>query len=109
MHNTVINMGSLKPDATYIYERTDGIVYAREFGADPSTRQVVGYESGTEYDPVSGHKIDYDKRTPDGRLLHDHLMESKMWGDIHRLAKTTPALQDALERVIMIYKLVKVK
>jgi hypothetical protein len=36
-------------------------------------------------------------------------MESKMWGDIHRLAKTTPALQDALERVIMIYKLVKVK
>jgi hypothetical protein len=102
-------MGSLKPDATYIYERTDGIVYAREFGADPSTRQVVGYESGPEYDPVSGHKIDYDKRTPDGRSLHEQLMESKMWGDIHRLAKTTPALQDALERVIMIYKLVKVK
>ena len=101
-------MGSLKPDATYIYERTDGIVYAREFGADPSTRQVVGYESGTEYDPVSGHKIDYDKRTPDGRSLHEQLMESKMWGDIHRLAKTTPALQDALERVIMIYKLIKV-
>jgi hypothetical protein len=53
-------MGSLKPDAQYIYERADGIVYAREFGADPSTRQVVGYESGIEYDPVSGHKIDYD-------------------------------------------------
>lgn len=100
-------MGSLKPDTKYIYERAEGIVYAREFGADPSTRQVVGYESGVEYDPISGHKIDYDKRTPDGRPLHEHLMESKMWGEIRRMAKTNPTLQDALERAIMIYKLSK--
>jgi hypothetical protein len=100
-------MGSLKPDTKYIYERSDGIVYAREFGADPSTRQVVGYESGTEYDPVSGHKIDYDKRTPDGRPLHHHLMDSKMWGEIRRAARTNPTLQDALDRVIIIYKLTK--
>jgi len=100
-------MGSLKPDATYIYERADGIVYAREFGADPSTRQVVGYESGIEYDPVSGHKISYDKRTSDGRPLHDHLMEDKLWGQIRRAARTNPTLQDALERAIMIYKLTK--
>jgi hypothetical protein len=100
-------MGSLKPDTKYIYERAEGIVYAREFGADPSTRQVVGYESGIEYDPVSGHKIDYDKRTSDGRPLHEHLMESKMWGEIRRMAKTNPTLQDALDRAIMIYKLSK--
>ena len=100
-------MGSLKPDTKYIYERAEGIVYAREFGADPSTRQVVGYESGVEYDPVSGHKIDYDKRTSDGRPLHEHLMESKMWGEIRRMAKTNPTLQDALDRAIMIYKLSK--
>ena len=100
-------MGSLKPDTKYIYERAEGIVYAREFGADPSTRQVVGYESGVEYDPISGHKIDYDKRTPDGSPLHEHLMESKMWGEIRRMAKTNPTLQDALERAIMIYKLSK--
>ena len=98
------SMGTLKPGATYIYERVGNEVYAREAGADPSTRQLMGYG----YDPVSGHHIDYDSRTSDGRPLHDHLMESKMWGEIHRLAKTTPALQDALERVIMIYKLVKV-
>jgi len=30
-----------------------------------------------------------------------------MWGEIRRLAKTNPTLQDALERVIMIYKLTK--
>jgi len=100
-------MGTLKPDATYIYERSDGIVYAREFGADPSTRQVVGYESGIEYDPVSGHKIDYDSRTVDGRPLYDHIQENKMWGEIRRAAPTNPTLQDALERAIMIYKLTK--
>ena len=100
-------MGSLKPDTKYIYERADGIVYAREFGADPSTRQVVGYESGTEYDPITGHKINYDKRTANGRPLHDHIMEDKMWGEIRRAARTNPTLQDALDRAIMIYQLSK--
>lgn len=100
-------MGSLKPGATYIYERNGGTVYARELGADPSTRQVVGYESGVEYDPISGHKIDYDSRTNDGRPLRDHMMENKMWGEIRRAAPTNPTLQDAMDRVIMIYQLSK--
>jgi len=88
-------MGSLKPGATYIYERDKGTVYAREFGADPSTRKEIGYN--------------YDARTSDGRPLHDHIMDSKMWGEIHREAKTNPTLQKALDRVIMIYKLSKDK
>jgi hypothetical protein len=53
-------MGTLKPGSTYIYERANGVVYARESGSDPSTRQVIGYESGKEYDPITGHKINYD-------------------------------------------------
>jgi hypothetical protein len=97
-------MGTLKPDATYVYERVGNEVYAREVGADPSSRQLIGYG----YDPVSGHHVDYDSRTSDGRPLVDHLRETKLWAEIHRMAKTTPALQDALERVIMIYKLIKV-
>jgi len=60
------------------------------------------------YDPITGHKIDYDKRTSDGRLLREHMQEDKMWGDIRRLAQTNPALQDAVERVIIIYRLIKV-
>ena len=100
-------MGTLNPGATLIYERADGIVYARESGSDPSTRQVVGYESGTEYDPITGHKINYDSRTPDGRPLRDHMMEDKLWGEIRREARTNPTLQDALERAIMIYQLSK--
>jgi hypothetical protein len=98
------SMGTLKPDATYVYERVGNEVYAREAGADPSTRQLIGYG----YDPVSGHHVDYDSRTSDGRPLVDHLRETKLWAEIHRMAKTNPALQDALERVIMIYKLIKV-
>jgi len=96
-------MGSLKPGAKYIYERVNGMTFAREFGADPNTRKLVGYE----WDPITGHKIDYDSRTSDGRPLHDHMMENKMWGEIHRAAKTNPALQKALDRVIIIYRLSK--
>jgi len=49
-------MGQLKPDSTYIYERVNDVVYARESGAGPGTRIVIGYD----YDPVTGHKINYD-------------------------------------------------
>jgi hypothetical protein len=48
-----------------------------------------------------------DIRTFDGRPLHDHLMDSKLWGEIHRAAKTNKALQAALDHAIMIYKLSK--
>ena len=95
-------MGSLKPGARYIYERNGGVTYAREFGADPSTRQAIGWD----YDPT---KPSFDPRTNDGRSLHEHIMDSKMWGEIHREAKTNVTLQKALDRVIMIYKLSKDK
>jgi len=98
-------MGTLKPDTTYIYERANGVVYAREFGADPSDRFEIGYE----YDPITGQKIphDWDLRTSDGRPLHNHIMEDKMWGEIRRAAKTNPTLQDSLDHAIMIYRLTK--
>ena len=98
-------MGTLRPNTTYIYERANGVVYAREFGADPGDRTVVGYD----YDPVTGQKIphEWDNRTSDGKPVHDHIMEDKMWGQIRRAAKTNPTLQDAMDRVIMIYKLSK--
>ena len=95
-------MGTLKPGVTYTYERVGNEVYAREFGA--TERTLIGYY----YDPVTGHKINYDSRTADGRPSHVHIQENKMWDEIRRAAKTNPTLQDALERAIMIYKLIKV-
>ena len=41
------------------------------------------------------------------RSLHDNIMESKLWGNIHRAAKTNPALQEALDRVKITYYLTK--
>jgi hypothetical protein len=75
-----------------IFESPDGgnTVYSRESGTDQ--RELVKT---------------YDFRTHDGRPLHEHIMEDRMWGKIRRAAKTNPALQDALERAIMIYHLTK--
>jgi hypothetical protein len=98
-------MSQLKPGATYIYERANGVIYAREFNADPSTRFEVGYE----YDPISGHRVDHDARTADGRPLYTHIQENKLWGEIRREALTNPTLQDALDHAIMIYQLTKTK
>ena len=76
-------MGTLKPGATYVYERVDDVVYARESGS------TIRKEVGRDYN------------------LHDRIMEDKLWGDIRREAKTNPALQAAIERVKIIYHLSK--
>jgi hypothetical protein len=93
-------MGSLKPGVTLIHERVGNVVYSREFGADPMTRKVAGWDYNKD-DPK------FDPRTSDGRPLHNHIMDSKLWGEIRREAKTNPTLQKALDRAIMIYRLSK--
>jgi hypothetical protein len=92
-------MGSLKPGATYIYERNGEEIYAREFG--DTERKLIGYKYEMEGKP--------DPRTNDGRPLREHIMEDKLWGEIRREARSNPALQKALDRAIMIYRLSKNK
>ena len=92
-------MGTLKPGATYIYERNGDEIYARESGQ--LDRKLIGYMH------PSPESKKFDDRTSDGRPLHDHILESKMWGQIRQEAKTNPALQKALDRAIMIYRLSK--
>lgn len=77
-------MGTLKPGATYIYERVNGTIYARESGQ--TERTVVGH-NGTH------------SRLPD-------LLQSE-WNNILNSAETNPALHEALERVKIIYDLSK--
>lgn len=86
-------MGNLKPGATYIYERDGKTVYAREAGSDPSTRVAVGWEYEKD-------KHDFDRYM--GNLSHEYL-----WNQIFEEAKTNPALQEAIERVKLIYYLSK--
>jgi len=88
-------MGTLTPGVTYIYERNGEEIYAREMGK--TERTMIGYQYQNKVDP----------RTNDGRPLHEHISEEKLWGEIRRAASTNPALQKALDRAVMIYRLSK--
>ena len=39
--------------------------------------------------------------------LRDEILESQLWANIHRAAKTNPTLQEALDRVKVTYYLTK--
>ena len=69
-----------------IFESPDGgeTVYARETG---ETTRTLYSES--------------EKK----KSLHDQIMESQLWGNIHRAALTNSTLQEALNRVKVVYYL----
>jgi hypothetical protein len=77
-------MGTLTPGAKYIYEKADGITYAREVGAPHNDR----FEIGKDYE----------------RFLKDEL---QLWEEIVRAGRTNKALQDALDRAKIVYHLTK--
>jgi hypothetical protein len=77
-------MGTLTPGATYIYEKADGITYAREFGAPTTQRFEIGRDVGR-------------------KDLDDH----NEWVKIRLAAKKNPALQAAVDRVKILYHLSK--
>ena len=84
-------MGSLTPGATLIYERVDGAVYSRESGS--SERKLVGYNY--KQDPL------------DHRNYMSNPNESQLWHDIRCAAMTDNKLQEALDRVKILYYLSK--
>jgi hypothetical protein len=86
-------MGRLEPGAQYIYERVDGKVYARKVGAHPGDRLLIGY--------------DYDGSGKNLEQGLEQLHEDRLWAEIRRAAKTNTALQDALDRVKVVYELSK--
>ena len=89
-------MGNLKPGATYVYERQDGTVYAREMGAPAEERIVVGYDWEPESNPAR-------VRGTNRQLV----LENQLWYDIRQAALSNPLLQEALDRVKIIYELSK--
>lgn len=85
-------MGQLTPGATYIYERVDGTVYAREMGK--SERIVVGY--------------DYQGNDPlDYRHYMNSPSESQLWHNIRMTARENSALANVLEQAKTIYYTIK--
>lgn len=85
-------MGQLKPGATYIYERDGDVVYAREFGS--LERQVVGWDYNMHSDPI----LEQNKGKSE-------LAKHNQWIKIRLAGKNNPALQKAIDNVILIYKL----
>jgi len=84
-------MGNLTPNTTYIYERANGVTYSREFGADTRTRKAIGWDlDGIAHD-----------------IPLDNFKEDRMWFDIREAAQSNPALQDVLDKAVLIYKLSK--
>ena len=79
-------MGNLKPGATYIYESPDGgdTVYAREAGAPIESRVMIGQS--------------WQAR---------ERIEQRMWNEIYSKRNLNPALTEAVEKCIIIYKLSK--
>ena len=77
-------MGSLTPGATYIYEKANGITYAREFNAPHSERFEIGRDLEL--------------------LLKDEL---RLWEEIVRAGRTNQTLQEALDRAKIVYHLSK--
>ena len=75
-------MSQLEPNTNYIYEKADGITYARKFGS--KDRFVIGYD------------IDSNKKE-----------EDVLWQEIRQAAKTNRSLQKALDRAKMLYRLSK--
>lgn len=81
-------MGNLRPGAEIIYESPDGgdTVYARYAGE--TDRWVVG-------------------QSVNARNRVESIRENQLWHDIRLAAKSNTALQEALDRAIIIYELGK--
>ena len=79
-------MGQLEPGAQYIYEHYNGVTYARKFGATHSERFEIG-------------------RTYEREVADKQEIEDKLWHDIRRAASDNTELQEAIERVKIIYYL----
>lgn len=84
-------MGNLKPGATYTYRYDKGTVYAQD--AKTLSEEAIGWE--------------YDPKTNGNSLAREQIIDAKLWGEIRRAAKENPALQTALDRVIILYQLGK--
>ena len=77
-------MGRFKPGKSYVYESPDGglTTYAREVGAPASERFMIGQSWQAK-----------------------ELIEQRLWNEIYPKRKLTPALTEAVEKCIIIYKL----
>lgn len=74
---------------------TEAVFYTHNDGAET----IYVKEPGDKEHKVAGKERGFD--------LHAELQKQKLWGDIHRAAKTNPAIKQALDEAVLIYTLSK--
>lgn len=79
-------MGQLKPGATYIYEREDGRIYAREFGS--TERKLIGYDVKQQ-------------ETAERRYYMNEM------NNVLTMCERDPMMRQLLEQLFMLYNLKK--
>ena len=79
-------MGTLRPGASFEYEKHGP--YTISTDVETNKRSIIGYDYSQNYEST-----------------REHMMDDKFWGALRREAKTNVALQQALDRAIMIYRL----
>lgn len=77
-------MGTLTPGATYVYERVDNLIYAREFGKNE--RRLVGYTTGL-LPEIEGYRSQMNA--------------------VLRMCESDPAMRDLLDQLFVLYNLKK--
>jgi hypothetical protein len=77
-------MSKLSSGTTYIYEKADGVTYAREFNSGSTDRIVVGYD-----------------------FKEEERQEDDLWKEIRKTARTNKNLAKALDKVKVLYRLSK--
>jgi len=80
-------MGSLKPGATYIYERVGNVIYGREFGE--TKRRVVGYE------------------TDDGHISASTNRMLSELNEVVKMCESDPGMRELLDQLFVMYNLKK--
>lgn len=82
-------MGNLKPGEPLIYERADGVVYAR-YANDPSTpRWIIGGDpAGVAR--AQGNLLDYSE-----------------WQNLCELSQTNPTLKKMMDKLVTTYYIIK--
>jgi hypothetical protein len=84
-------MGNLIPDQALIYERSNGIVYARY--RDPPYNKLERWIIGGDADKVAE--------------VSDNLFTHRDWYEILRLSNSNPTLKKQLDQLLTTYYILK--
>ena len=82
-------MGDLIPNETLIYERADGIVYARYANKPEIKRWIIGGDPGAVA-RAQGELLDYSE-----------------WKELCEVASTNPTLMKQMDKLVTTYYIIK--